>query len=189
MNNVRTPLPEVDIEANLKAFFENPSGDRCLPNERSASFDYCYNYFQGFRAAGRKTYEIATPENLEMSCLQLGFYLASWGMYRGKSFLLQRSVRHLSPLIQLVAEAPGDLWDIDVDRYDNRDSIDLLLSYEERIRSKISSDVAGDRKASEILTTKVMLGIFGNIPAFDTRFTTGFSVRSVGRESDRKSVV
>ena len=29
------------------------------------------------------TADLAAPENLQMSCLQLGFYLASWGMLRG----------------------------------------------------------------------------------------------------------
>jgi hypothetical protein len=34
-----------------------------------------------------------------MSCLQIGFYLASWGMMRGSSFLLEKSVRNFSNLI------------------------------------------------------------------------------------------
>lgn len=36
---------------------------------------------------------------MEVSCLHLGFYLASWGMLRGSSDLLQRSARHLVPLM------------------------------------------------------------------------------------------
>jgi hypothetical protein len=69
----------VDIEANLAAF----TGD-LGPDARYASFDYCFNYFRSFREQDR-TADIAAPQNLQMSCLQLGFYLASWGMLRGSS--------------------------------------------------------------------------------------------------------
>jgi hypothetical protein len=37
--------------------------------------------------------------NLHMFCLQLGFYLASWGMLRGSSTLLCKSTRHYEPVI------------------------------------------------------------------------------------------
>ena len=55
------------------------------PIDRNTSFDYCYNYF--------KTTEDLTAD-LEKSCLVLGFYLASWGMLRGSSFLLQKSIKY-----------------------------------------------------------------------------------------------
>lgn len=53
------------------------------PNERYTSFDYCYNYFL-------TTNDL--EKDIERSCLTLGFYLASWGMFRGSSFLLQKSL-------------------------------------------------------------------------------------------------
>jgi hypothetical protein len=45
-----------------------------------------------------------------MSCLQLGFYLASWGMMRGSGDLLQRSVRELAPVVDQIAAEPPDMW-------------------------------------------------------------------------------
>jgi hypothetical protein len=66
-------------------------------NHRYASFDYCYNYFYSFYSAG-KINSIADENNIEMSCLQLGFYLASWGMLRASSIRLQRSINYYSPL-------------------------------------------------------------------------------------------
>jgi len=47
---------------------------------------------------------------MQMSCLQLGFYLASWGMFRGSSTLLLKSARHHVPVIDLIAAAPADAW-------------------------------------------------------------------------------
>lgn len=54
------------------------------PELRYASYDYCFNYFQSFYNNGTVV-ELASEANLQMSCLQLGFYLASWGMLRGSS--------------------------------------------------------------------------------------------------------
>ncbi len=54
------------------------------PDDRYTSFDYCYNYF-------RTTNDL--NQDIEKSCLVLGFYLASWGMFRGSSFLLQHSIK------------------------------------------------------------------------------------------------
>ncbi|GGD31401.1 hypothetical protein [Nocardioides daphniae] len=100
----------VDIEANLNRFL----GTR-EPTLRYASFDYCFNYFQSHsQDPGR----LVTSGGLETSCLQLGFYLASWGMLRGSSALLWRSSKHLVPLVDLIANDLDYLWGLDVDGYD-----------------------------------------------------------------------
>jgi hypothetical protein len=90
----------VDIEANLKAYL-----GRREPRARYTSFDYCFNYFQSHREGGRLL-ELLRGDALQLSCLHLGFYLASWGMLRGSSELLQRSVRNFVPLVEVIANAP-----------------------------------------------------------------------------------
>jgi len=65
---------------------------------RFASFDYCYNYFHNFYI-NKNIKDIAKKENIETSNLQLGFYLASWGMYRGSTHVLQKSVKYLENVI------------------------------------------------------------------------------------------
>ena len=77
----------VDIERNLEMFLKYRE-----PGGRYASFDYCFNHFQDARDTG-DTAGLAKGDNLLQSCLHLGFYLASWGMMRGSSQLLQRSIR------------------------------------------------------------------------------------------------
>lgn len=47
---------------------------------RYRSWEYCYEYFL------RDRQQI----DIKDACLNLAFYLASWGMYRGSSFLLQQ---------------------------------------------------------------------------------------------------
>src|ERR1700730_13232190 len=85
-------VPSVDLDANLRKYLDGRK-----PNERYASFDYCFNYFQSFREAGDVP-ALVSPANVQLSCVQLGFYLASWGMLRGSAELLQKSARSLIPV-------------------------------------------------------------------------------------------
>lgn len=158
----------MDIEANLDVYL----GAR-RPTERYTSFDYCFNHFQNRR--GRAT-DLTLAGELELSCLHLGFYLASWGMLRGSSVLLRRSIKHYTPLIEAIASCPDDIWSIDAHCYD-ADTVDLLLATARHIRAALPEG------ASDILVTKVMLGVFGCVPAFDTYFKKGFGVWTFGRKS------
>ncbi|RKY36479.1 MAG: hypothetical protein DRP78_03505 [Candidatus Omnitrophota bacterium] len=84
------------------------------PNEKYASFDFCYNYFYSFYK-GNKFSELANKNNLQMSCLQISFYLSSWGMLRGSSFLLEKSLKNYTELIIAISKMNPTLWEIDVD--------------------------------------------------------------------------
>ncbi|HPU13754.1 MAG TPA: hypothetical protein PLQ19_08170 [Aeromicrobium sp.] len=177
----------VDIEANLNRFL----GTR-EPTLRYASFDYCFNYFQSHR---KEPGRLVASGDLETSCLQLGFYLASWGMLRGSSALLWRSSKHLAPLIDLIANDLDYLWGLDIDGYD-AETIPKLLEAENAVRRALRDDPAIETAlesnglkrvaASEVLTTKILLGVFGCVPAFDQYFRRGFGVSKFGPKSLRK---
>ena len=107
-----------------------------------------------------------TPKDIQSSCLQLGFYLASWGMLRGSSDLLQRSARHLVPVVQAIANMDIGLWEIDAHEYTEA-NIERLLEQARILRRANGS-------MSDTLVTKVMLGVFGSVPAFDTNVGRGF---------------
>lgn len=131
-------------------------------NERFASFDYCYNYFYYFYRDDNLT-ELASDDNIQISCLQLGFYLASWGMMRN-SFLLKKSVKNFENLIVIISNMKPLLWEIDVDSYSPK-NIESLMDCKSQIINAF-----GDNKPSDTLITKIMLGVFGNVPAFDKNF-------------------
>ena len=101
----------MDIEANLKTYL----GQR-TPTTRYTSFDYCYNHFQLHRERGALS-ELVVGPNLQLSCLHLAFYLASWGMLRASSALLQRSVKHYVPVIEVIASSPPAIWNVDAHCY------------------------------------------------------------------------
>jgi hypothetical protein len=139
------------------------------PDGRYASFDYCFNYFHSF--PNKK--DLADPKNIQTSCLHLAFFLASWGMLRGSTFLLQKSIRYYRPLIEYISKTDDYLWKIDADNY-SPENIKALVKCQSEIKEKLRGNQPEENnKASEILTTKIMMGVFGNVPAFDTYFKKG----------------
>jgi len=136
--------------------------NQITPEHRYVSFDYCYNYF--------KTTEDLT-EDMEKSCLHLGFYLASWGMLRN-SHLLQKSSKYFIKVIEYISNLKNtDAWEIDIDKYNDKN-----------IRRKLSEiyfNIKIILEGTDTLTTKIMLGVFGSIPAFDKYFKKAFCISSV----------
>lgn len=168
----------MDVKKSLNKFLEgNGKNKGRKPDERYASFDFCYNYFYSFYKENKLS-ELANEKNIQMSCLQLGFYLASWGMMRGSSFLLEKSVRNCKNLIIAISNMNPKLWEIDVDKYDE-ENIKLLLNCKQQIM-----DVLGrENKPSDTLVTKIMLGVFANIPAYDQYFRRSLKLHSVNKKS------
>lgn len=163
----------MDIIKNISRFMKGRNGDLGRkPDGRYSSFDYCFNYF---RSGHDK--DILSTE-MEQSCLQLGFYLASWGMYRGSTLLLKRSSRVFIPIVEQIEKLDRKVWSVDVPAYD-QDNIDLIL---ESARSLKASFVK-QGEMTDTLVTKIMLGVFGNVPAFDTYFRKGSGHYSFSKEA------
>ena len=174
-------LDSKSVKDNLREF------KRCIPKTkdegrkpwaRYASFDYCFNYFQSFE----DKVQLANSQNMETSCLHLAFYLASWGMLRGSTFLLQKSIRFYRDLITYISEKDADFWQIDVPNYEVNDNIAKLLQCGRDIKHQLRR-MAAREKVSDILITKIMLGVFGSVPAFDTYFTMGSGLYRLNEKS------
>ncbi len=160
-------MTKTDIETIVNKFKSQSN-----PDDRYTSFDYCYNYF-------RTTNDIT--QDIEKSCLVLGFYLASWGMFRGSSFLLQKSVKHFEPTIRYISTLDKSVWEIDADNYDENNILTIIKIYngiKTRLINKDNSDLT--------LITKILLGVFGFIPAFDNYFCNSFRAISGGQCGFRK---
>lgn len=130
------------------------------PLHRYSSYDYCYNYFYKNQTSILK--------DIEKSCAIIGFYIASWGMMRGSSFLLQKSYKYYKPLIQYIAQLENQYWDIDVNNY-NLESQKILQIYKE-----IKDIVIEDNHREIVLVTKIMMGVLGITPAYDNFFCNTF---------------
>lgn len=157
------------LEKNIKVFYELRQVEH-----RYASFDFCYNYFQSFQ--NKK--QLSTKENIQMSCLQLGFYLASWGMFRMSGFLgSSKSIKFFEETIYLISRSGNDIiWEIDVNNYDN-ENMEKLIEWYYRLENVLShKELDTSVLPTKTLVTKVMLGIFGCVPALDSNFVKGMNI-------------
>jgi hypothetical protein len=166
----------MNIEANLKAFLAERT-----PDGRFASFDYCFNYFQSHREHGTLV-TLSDNVNLQVACLQLGFFLASWGMFR-RDFLLSRSVKYFAPTIDAISSSSAEIWSIDADCYLDDESLKTLENATNKILESMPHE---ETQATDTLVTKIMLGVYGCIPAFDSQFKKGLGTGKLGKPALRK---
>ena len=99
-------------------------------------------------------------------------------MMRGSSFLLEKSARNFKPLIVAISKMDRKLWEIDVDSY-NDENIQLLIKCKEEIINALGKE----NNPSDTLITKIMLGVFGTVPAYDQYFRKSFKVYKFNKKS------
>lgn len=141
---------------------------------RFRSWELCHNKFLEYANVQ------LSPKDREMLSLHLMGYLASWGMYRGSSFLLQDYDYMIHRgAVDIVMEYP-ELFYLDplnqtkeyVQALFGNDGVyKRLEDYYGRLKSKVK-----DTKSSMMtLVTKILMGVFGCVPAYDRFFTEGLS--------------
>jgi len=90
------------MHEKISAYFGEIAVD---PHHRYRSWEHCYGFLREARPSG------LAAEQLN-GALQLGIYLASWGMYRGSTFLLQRAYTvHVGARKDLATSVPNRAWD------------------------------------------------------------------------------
>lgn len=154
---------------------------RANENGRSRSWEHCYRVFRDARTDPSPDYDYLS--------LHLAFYLASWGMYRGSSFLLQKDYKVLSPVVEEILKpeydclfglACADLRNDDV-RAQLKKLSDDIDFYFDQIRKEVAGREVASR-VSPILITKILMGTLGCVPAYDRFF--GIGVKYLGLKKD-----
>ncbi len=148
------------------------------PNARYRSWEHCYLSFYYARSQGNA--------DVEYLSLQLAFYLASWGMYRGSSFLLQKDYKIHIPVIKEILKKQYDpLLGINCSEFRKNSNQKLLERLSKFIREyygevrktvkiqEIKNDI------SDILVTKILMGTLGCVPAYDRYFVSGVKSQKV----------
>ena len=140
-------------------------------NGRYRSWEYCYKQFYDARNI--------TP-NLDLLSLHLAFYLASWGMYRGSSFLLQKDYKIHIPAIEEILDKKYDfLSGIECTEYRNEEKMNTLMTLVKEIKKyydKVRKTVIETEVRNELsntLITKILMGTLGCVPAYDRYFIDG----------------
>lgn len=157
-----------------------------INDHRYRSWEQCYKAFSKVKSKHKDNEKLSPSEIYEL-CLELGFYLSSWGMLRGSSFLIWRDCNvHAGIIKELFKMEYDDLWHLGYDEISKY--CDLIIElykniakeYRE-IRKKVYEE---DNKRngttnppttaiSQILISKILMGTLGCVPAYDTYFTKG----------------
>jgi hypothetical protein len=148
---------ELDIEKNIKNFYDGITKDK---NHRYKSWEHCYLYF------GQEDIE-----DIEKASLHLAFYLASWGMLRGSSPLLWKDYLVHKELITKLLKHKNLRKYPETDK-DIEEIIELkkyIFDYYQD-RCKFVDGTNKVFKPSDILISKILLGVLGCVPAYDRYF-------------------
>lgn len=132
---------------------------------RYMSWTHCYKAFT-------ENKNIMDENTVDYLALHLAFYLASWGMYRGSSFLLQKDYQVHIPIVRIIQEEKyNSLRGISAENLCEENNLDLLDEISDRIRKCYAeeqpavNDVVNN--ATDTLITKILLGTIGCVPAYD----------------------
>jgi hypothetical protein len=129
------------------------------PHHRYKSWDHCYTYFR-----------MKNPDP-GIACLHLAFYLASWGMYRGSTFVLKRDYLIHMPIVgRLIAERDA-LQGKNVSEIAERTG--RIFDLFEWIKKQY------EELPTDTLTTKILLGTLACVPAYDVNLVKGLRLRKL----------
>lgn len=192
-------------------------------DNRYKSWEYCYNFFHFVKnkidsdeiKLEDELYTISNVIPLEalskwtykdQLALHLAFYMASWGMYRGSSFLLQNDYTIYKDVVEIIFEDKyNSLWN-DKELFKNnvglildlyKDIQKVLYPFKEFYDTKsyfyniadnacVKKDENNNKTLnSKFLTiiTKIMLGAIGCFPALDRNFKYGFNISDNYKEN------
>ncbi|HUH43421.1 MAG TPA: hypothetical protein VLZ29_09900 [Sulfurimonas sp.] len=129
-------------------------------HHRFNSWRHCYNHFQNEYFQGKSSDETAA--------LHLGFYLASWGMYRGSAFLLQNDYTVHISTVQILKKYHAD--NVNIDYPVMKQLSDQII---EHYKKNAQKNGKTNNTASHTLITKIFLGTLGCTPAYDRYFING----------------
>lgn len=134
---------------------------------RYKSWDNCHEAFN----VGKQT---------EIHSLELAFYLASWGMYRGSSGLLQKNHLIHKGAVDILFSDKSLKLKCNQTNEVNRNNINEILELKGRLAdyySKIYFTKGTDKPKqitpTDTLLSKILLGTLGCIPAYDRYFIYG----------------
>lgn len=144
---------------------------------RFNSWKHCYEYFQHTKVNNQF-------QDIEKASLHLGFYLASWGMYRGSTFLLQNDYKIHNGVIDIVIDI------IEKKKNNNFDDFEKISNIAKRISEHYLTAHPNSKKnknSTDTLITKILLGTFACIPAYDRYFIIGLKKHGITTKFDENS--
>jgi len=134
---------------------------------RYKSWDNCFQAF-------------STTKQTGIQVLELAFYLASWGMYRGSGGLLQKNHLIHKGAVNIVFSKTNQKLKCNQTTEVIRDNIKAILKVKDELAEHYSSiyftkgaDKPKPISPTDTLLSKIMLGTLGCVPAYDRYFIDG----------------
>src|SRR3989338_10303762 len=179
-----------EITENVEKFYDSIN---LIPNHRYKSWEHCYNFFK--RIKDKKL----TLEELDLAQLHLAFYLASWGMYRGSSFILQKDYTIFKKIVEIILSKEYlPLWELEKNLKQKEELSKLFSKLYLEIKSELKNirltlnehpDLNKSKmylkeidNISSTLITKILLGTIGCIPAYDRFFIKGLENSTIQKK-------
>lgn len=140
---------------------------------RYKSWDNCHKSF-------------SVSEKTGIHILELAFYLASWGMYRGSSGLLQKNHFIHGGAVDILFSNDGQKLKCNSKYEVTKSNIDNILNLKNRLSDHYSKILftkgVGTYKPispTDTLLSKILLGTLGCVPAYDRYFIDGLKDRKI----------
>ncbi|MCH8542144.1 MAG: hypothetical protein LAT61_01115 [Alcanivorax sp.] len=154
-----------NFEKRAQNYYSQSRGD-AYP--RLKAWDYLWDYIQSVE----RRQDLASKDKIRDTALNIGFYLANWGMFRGSSQLPYVNIRFFEDLSgHLFTEVPAEFWSLTLKDFTPANK-HALEAFDEGIQS--IRDFGGGRISwTQTLSTKLLLGVWGHCPARDRYFNQG----------------
>lgn len=153
---------------------------------RYNSWEYCYEAFNSNNS---------NKDNYDFLSLNLAFYLASWGMYRGSSFLLQKDYKIHNGAVKIILNKKYRiLRGISCNKLKEDENIELLFNLKNELNKYYSNikhttkNHKNDKNISDTLLSKILLGTLGCVPAFDRYLKIGLNECKLTQKFSKKSI-
>lgn len=133
---------------------------------RYKSWDHCHRAF-------------SQEQSSDIHPLHLAFYLASWGMYRGSSGLLQKNHMVHKEAVKIIYKPKYNDLKCNTRNEVDETSVSKIIELKDRL-ARYYRDHQFERKGNQkkisptdTLISKILLGTTGCVPAYDRYFNEG----------------
>lgn len=172
LDHRHNPDPESGgITSVVQRFMGGPGG--IATHARVLSWDFCFEHFADVERVRR---------DRQASCMQLGYYLASWGMLRGSSYLFRNTnARHYLHALDVIERYTPEMDGLTPARFGEQQTQELLLALYQELGAALLPE--GGRRIT--LVTKTMMGVWGVFPSLDSYFMQTFGAIAKERNKGR----
>lgn len=160
----------MEIKAIVQKYLDDTKSDEF---HRYKSWNRCYQSFS------------ETTKD-ERHILELAFYLASWGMYRGSSGLLQKNHLIHKGAVDILFSNMGQKLKCNRQNEVNRSKIAEIITLKENlsnhyriIKYKKGREEEKQISPTDTLISKILLGTLCCVPAYDVNFITGLKENGI----------